>query len=62
MGGIMEKKMETGGIMGYVFGYILGSYWDSGQENGNYYSVLGQCWDNGNYYSMLGLHWDVVKK
>ena len=34
----------------------------NGKENGNYYSILGFCWDNGNngnengnYYSILGL-------
>ena len=35
---IMEKKMETS-VMGYIgiIGYILGLYWDNGEENGNYY-------------------------
>ena len=37
--GIMEKKMETTGIIGVI--YILGLYWgyigDNGKENGNYY-------------------------
>ena len=23
------------------FGVILGSYWDNGKEDGNYYSILG---------------------
>ena len=32
-------------------------YWDSGKENGNYYSIMGLYWDNGketgNYYSFM---------
>ena len=34
--GIMEKKMETIGIIGIIMGYILGLYRDNGKENGNY--------------------------
>ena len=31
-------KMET---------TIFGLYRDNGKEHGNYYSILGLCWDNG---------------
>ena len=34
--GIMEKKMETIGITGVIWGL----YWDNGKENGNYYNGL----------------------
>ena len=34
--GIMEKKMENTGIEGYMLGYILGLYWENGEEHGNY--------------------------
>ena len=34
--GIMEKKMETIGIIGVILGYI-------GKENGNDYKIRG-CW------------------
>ena len=36
--GIMEKKMETTGIIGVIWGYVLGLYRDNGRENGNYYT------------------------
>ena len=36
--GIMEKKMETTGIIGVIWGYILGLYGDNGKEN--YYNEL----------------------
>ena len=51
--GIMEKNMETIGIIGIIqrlywdnIGVILGLYRDNGKENGNYYSMLGVklCW------------------
>ena len=29
LGAMMEKKMETVGIIGYRLGYILGFYWDN---------------------------------
>ena len=32
--------------MPYILGYkgvILGTYWDNGKENGNYYSIILQC-------------------
>ena len=38
--GIMEKKMETT----IVYWVYIGVYWDSGKENGNYYSILGIYW------------------
>ena len=40
--GIMEKKIEATGKIGISYGYIriinhiLGLYWDTGKENGNY--------------------------
>ena len=39
--GIMEKKMETT-IMGDIgiIRYMLGIYWDNGEENGNYYNAF----------------------
>ena len=48
--GIVEKKMETIGIIwGFIgiIGYILGLHWDNGKENGSYCSILGLHWDNG---------------
>ena len=43
--GIMEKKMETTGIIGFLYGYngvyIGVLYWDNGKENGNYYNIIG---------------------
>ena len=38
--GIMEKKMETTGIIAVIWGYISGLYGDNGQKNGNYYNGL----------------------
>ena len=40
---IMEKKMETMGIIGDILyiGVILELNWDNGKEHGNYYSVIG---------------------
>ena len=35
--GIMEKKIETIGIIGGQIGVLLGFYRDNGKENGNYY-------------------------
>ena len=39
----MEKKMETttmGLYRDYNRVYILGLYWDNGEENGNYYYII----------------------
>ena len=45
---MMEKKMETTmvrwgyiGIIGTNYQNILGSYRDSGTENGNHYNIFG---------------------
>ena len=46
----MEKKMETT-LMGYIGVIILGSYWDNGRENGNYYNIIGY---------ILGLYWGYI--
>ena len=46
--GIMENKMETIGIIGFILGIILGIYWDNGKEHGNYYGILGLYRDSGN--------------
>ena len=35
--GIMEKKMETIGIIGVILGLY---YWENGKENGNYSSLI----------------------
>ena len=54
----MQKKVETT-IMGYIriIVLILGSYWDNGKENGNYYIILGlhKVWG-------LGLYWENGKE
>ena len=54
--GIMEKRMETTGILGSIEGFfigvaiggnirvILGLYWDNGKENGNYCSGFRVKW------------------
>ena len=41
--GIMEKKMETIGIIGLHRDYkvYLGVIWDNGKGNGNYYLRFG---------------------
>ena len=38
---------------GAVHRYILGLYWDSGKENGNYYN--GLYWDYGVYIGVKGI-------
>ena len=38
---MMEKKLETIGIIGV----ILGIYWDNGKENGNYRDYRGYVGD-----------------
>ena len=30
--GILEKRRETVGIIGYILGYRLGLYWDNGKK------------------------------
>ena len=37
----MEKKMENEMETREYIGVLLGLYWDNGEENGNYYSMLG---------------------
>ena len=48
--GIMEKKMETT-IMGDIgiIRYMLGRYWDNGEENGNYYNIYNILMDPKKY-------------
>ena len=44
--GIMEKKMETTGIIGIIVGLYditVGMYRDNGKENGNYYLGFTVC-------------------
>ena len=59
--GIMEKKMETTGIIGIIqyigiIGSILGLYWDNGEENGNYYIIVGsRGLNNYQYYGSIFL-------
>ena len=39
--GIMEKKMETTGIIGIIKDLrVYGLYKDNGKENGNYYIII----------------------
>ena len=30
-----------------IIGDRLGTYWDNGKENGNYYTILGLYWEVG---------------
>ena len=55
----METTIVYWGYIGYILGIyrvILGSNWDNGKENGNYY-ILGVYRDNGkngSYHSIMG--------
>ena len=35
------------GCIGVILGLYRGYMGDNGKENGNYYCILGVCWDNG---------------
>ena len=58
--GIMQKKMETIGIVGYILGYInaiWGLYGDNGKEHGNYRDCrvhIGVYWG---YMGSIGAIW-----
>ena len=42
---ILELILGFGGYIGLLLDYfvvILGFYWDTGKENGNYYIIMGQ--------------------
>ena len=38
------------GICIYIYMYIVGLYWDNGEENGKYYSIIGYI-----YWAYFGM-------
>ena len=53
-------ETETVNLLNIFFARMWGLYWDTGKENGNYYSniaVIG-IMENGNYYSKSWGYWE----